>query len=60
MRLQDAFALHHGERPPHLLDRRIKGPKYCYAVPRGPAVSVDGKHWELCDATGCRVDKQAE
>lgn len=47
--MQDAYAMHHGDRAPHLQDWRLRGPRYVYAVPRGPAYSVDGKHWELCN-----------
>lgn len=55
MKLQDVFDLHRGERPPHLQDWRLKGPRYCYAVPRGPAYSSDGKHWELCNVPPERI-----
>jgi hypothetical protein len=47
--LRDVFEIHRGARAPHLLDWRLKGPVYAYAVPRGPMYSTDGKHWEKCD-----------
>jgi hypothetical protein len=46
--------MHHGERAPHLQDWRLKGPRFVYAVPRGPMFSTDGKHWEKCDVEQSR------
>lgn len=50
VRLLDVFVMLKGQRQDRYADYRWKGPTYAYAVPRGPAVSIDGHNWELCQA----------
>ena len=54
LRISDFYEIRRGVRAPHLLDWRLKGPTFAYAVPRGPMYSTDGKHWEMCDVEPLR------